>query len=78
MRERERAGREGAERERGRERIPSKLCAVSTKSNVGLEPTNREIIVGQNQKSDSQLTEPHRHPRFLNLKITLFGIDCII
>ena len=38
---------EGAERERERERervIPSRLYAVSTKPDVGLDPTNREIM----------------------------------
>ena len=33
-----------AERERGRERIPSRLHAVSTELNVGLELRNREIV----------------------------------
>ena len=32
-----------AERERGRERIPSKLHAVSTEPDMGLNLTNREI-----------------------------------
>ena len=41
--ERERAG-EG-QRERGRERIPSRLHAVSAEPNVGLEPMNREIMI---------------------------------
>ena len=34
----------GAQRERGRERIPSRLQAVSTEPDVGLEPTNCEIM----------------------------------
>ena len=29
---------------RGGERIPSRLCALSAKPSVGLEPTNREIM----------------------------------
>ena len=33
----------GRERERGRERIPSRLCSVSTEPNVELELTNHEI-----------------------------------
>ena len=41
-RETERANRGRAER--GRDRIPSRLCAVSTKPNVGLEITNCEIM----------------------------------
>ena len=39
---RERAG-EG-QRERGRERIPSRLSAVSAEPDAGLEPTNCEIM----------------------------------
>ena len=31
-------------RERRRERIPSRRCAVSTEPNMGLEPTNRELM----------------------------------
>ena len=38
----ERRGR--AERERGRERIPSRLHTVSAEPNVGLELTNHEIM----------------------------------
>ena len=37
-----RASREGAERE---ERIPSRLCAVCTKPNLGLELTNHRIMI---------------------------------
>ena len=33
-----------AERERGRERIPSRLCTVSVEPDVGLEFTNHEIM----------------------------------
>ena len=32
-----------AERERGRERIPSRLLADRAEPNAGLKPTNREI-----------------------------------
>ena len=32
------------ERERGRERIPSRHHAVSTESDEGLEPTNRDVM----------------------------------
>ena len=31
-------------RDRGRERIPRRLCAVSTEPNVGLDPRNHEIM----------------------------------
>ena len=34
----------GAERERGRERIPSRLRAVSREPDVGLDPVNCEIM----------------------------------
>ena len=34
----------GRGRERGRQRIPSRPQAVSTEPNVGLEPTNSEIM----------------------------------
>ena len=32
------------QRKRGRERIPSSLCAVSVERDVGLELTTREIM----------------------------------
>ena len=41
---RARASRGGAERERERERIPSRLRAVSTEPVMGLQFTNREIM----------------------------------
>ena len=44
MRERERKCKWGRGREREKERIPSRLHTVSTKPNLGLEPTNREIM----------------------------------
>ena len=42
LRQRANTSREGAER--GRERIPSRLCTVNTEPDVGLEPTSREIV----------------------------------
>ena len=42
-REREHKSGEG-QRERGRERIPSRLHTTSTEPDVGLEPTNHEIM----------------------------------
>ena len=42
--ERERKSRGGAERERGRQRIPSRLCANSREPHAGLEPTNCGIV----------------------------------
>ena len=35
---------QGRERKRKRERIPSRLCTVSTEPNMGLELTNHEIM----------------------------------
>ena len=34
------------ERERERQRIPSRLCTVSVEPDVGLELTNCEIVTG--------------------------------
>ena len=42
-------------RERGRERIPSRLHTVSTEPDAGLEPTNREIMTWP--KSGACLTD---------------------
>ena len=42
MRERERE--QGRVRQKGRERVPSRLHAVSTELDVGLELTNWEIM----------------------------------
>ena len=33
---------EEGQRERGRERIPSRFCIVSTEPDAGLDPTNQE------------------------------------
>ena len=38
------ANKGGAERERGRQRIPSRLHTVSAEPNAGLELKNREIM----------------------------------
>ena len=38
------SGGRGRERGRERERIPSRLCPVSTEPDGGLEPTNHEIM----------------------------------
>ena len=40
----ESVSRGGAERERGRERIPSRLCPVNTEPHKGLELTNHEFM----------------------------------
>ena len=51
------------ERERGRQRIQSGLCADSREPNAGPELTNREIITWAEIMSlDAEPTEPPRHP----------------
>ena len=50
-REGESASREGAERERGRERIPRRLHAVSREPRAGLKLMNREIMTWAQIKS---------------------------
>ena len=44
LRERDRKYGRGRERQRERERIPSRLCAVSAEPDVGLDPTNHEVM----------------------------------
>ena len=46
--------------ERGRERVPSRLCAVSAEPDVGLELTNRESRTGA--KIKSQMLNQRSHP----------------
>ena len=52
-RERVRVSEQGRGRERRRERIPSSLFTVSAESNVGLKPTNGEIMTWAKIKSQS-------------------------
>ena len=61
QRERQRETERDRDRERQRERVPSRLYAVSIEPDVGFESMNCEIM-NLNQESDSQPTEPHRHP----------------
>ena len=72
MREREREKEQGRGREKGRERIPSRLCTVSS-PNAELDPTDREIatsakIVSQTPKPLKRqgppllYGRPARHP----------------
>ena len=44
MREREREGKWGRDRERGRERIPYRFCDVIMELDAGLKLTNHEIM----------------------------------
>ena len=48
------------DRERERERIPSRLCSVRAEPNVGLEHTNREIMTSA--KIKSQMLDQLSHP----------------
>ena len=48
---REKEHNQGRGRERGRERIPSRLHTVSTELDTGLEPTNHKIMTGAEIKS---------------------------
>ena len=47
-------------RQRGRERIPSRLCAVSMEPNSGLDPMNLEIVTLAQIKS--RKLNPQSHP----------------
>ena len=51
LRERESTHELGRDRERGRERMPSRFHAISTEPDVGLELTNWEIMTGAEIKS---------------------------
>ena len=44
QKERNRECKQGRGKERGRERIPSRICTVSTEPDVGLKPMNCEIM----------------------------------
>ena len=64
----------GAEKEGDTEsEAGSKLWAVSTEPDAGLEPTDCEIITDSELKSDAQPTEPPRRPNLFTLKIHILG-----
>ena len=44
LRERKNMQEQGEGRQRGKERIPSRLCAISTEPDEGLNPKNYEIM----------------------------------
>ena len=52
MREKESKCGGGAERDRRREKIPSRLCTVNAEPNVGLEPEMSDGNLTQSQESD--------------------------
>ena len=60
LRERERAHEQGRGTERGRERIPRRLCAVRAEPEAGLHPMNGEITNWAEIKSQTlnQLSHP--------------------
>ena len=60
LRETERASEQGRGRERERETIPSRFHAISTEPDVGLEPTNQEIMTWDETKGWllNQLSHP--------------------
>ena len=63
-RKRERKHEWGRDRERGKERIPSRLHTVSAEPDVGLQLTNlRDHDLSRNQGLDAQPTKPPRCPR---------------
>ena len=66
--ERQSTSGEGAERE-GDTGSKEGICAVSTKPDVGLKPTN--VRSSPEPKSDAQPTEPPRHPSFFLLLFLL-------
>ena len=51
---------QGRDRERERERVPGRLRIVSAEPDVGLEPTNREIVTWPEIKGGTlnQLSHP--------------------
>ena len=64
------------ERERRRERIPSRLCTVSVEPDVGLEimePGGHDL--SQNQESDTYPTEPPRGPEEMIFSSRTSGIS---
>ena len=58
--ETERQSISGRRTERGRERIPSRLCTDSTEPDVGLDPTNHEITTRAGIEIEAYLTKPPR------------------
>ena len=66
-RERERVHKQGRDRESGKEKIPSRLHAVSTEPNVGLDLTNREIMTWA--KIKSRMLNRLSHPSALEIGI---------
>ena len=62
----------GRGREKGRQRIWSRLCTDSRKLNVGLEPTNREIMTWAEVRHLTYwATQAFHHEPFLNLALCL-------
>ena len=69
---RESESKHGRGRERGRERIPSRLCTVSSEPDVGLKLINYEIMIWAEIKSQmlNQLSHPGTPLRYFFEKAT--------
>ena len=67
----------GRGRERQRERISSRLCSVSAEPDLGLNPTNFEIITWAEIKSwmFNQLSHPGAPTLFLNVSFFFFYLS---
>ena len=58
----------GGREERERERIPSRLCAVSVDPDTGLNPT----VWDHDLSRDQEWTEPPRYPKIRQFQIIPF------
>ena len=66
---------QGRGRERGRHRIPSRLCTVSTEPDMGLEFTNHEIMT--RAEIESHASQSHPGAPLLHLKSAwYFSVLC--
>ena len=64
---------QGRGKERGKDRIPSRLGAISAEPDVGLEPTNQDHDLSQDQEWDTYPTEPPTCPCNLSLNSWLIN-----
>ena len=58
------------QRERGRERIPSRLCTVSAEPDAALKFMNHEVMT--RAEIENQMLSPLSHPVFPRSLLTLF------
>ena len=74
--QRERACMKEGQIEGGTERIPSRLCTVSTEPIVGLHPTNLwDHDLSQNQESAAVLSELPTCPSVISLVVSAMGME---